>query len=451
MPFFVHFFVSTGVISRIEAYVGGVGWREGDLLRLARKFVERFEGRYVVDDETRFKAVFSLAKNGLSMALASLDYFAPGEILWSRVTQLILLDNRADLLGALLDFDLSVVTCAYDGTTVRITPRAAHSLQTMSLTVTPFTMEEKRNHCRIVKYFKRGFRPFLIDPNCRRADPCTDSCITRIGGGPQEDRLRGGRYFFRRLMNEDVINNIYAAQRNSNGVLVCSDSCPSNPYPPFPFRRTAGMSKLYSVKIVEPLEGDAIVFLSKYKNWSKEWWERVEKVPAELQMCCTGCREAYGLYLFLKEEAPPECGSVDELLLGPKALMLTGRSTPFKPSFYSGGAFDSSKVRGNARTVYEQVNVLKAQYVLDVFRYMISHDMSCNGYQQRFSWGDDLETVLRSASRVSFRESTRAPVGLNPERFIAVCEGCGKWLCGCEYGVRLCDECSEQKPAAADS
>jgi hypothetical protein len=64
---------------------------------------------------------------------------------------MIMLSETADLLGGLMDFDISLVTCAYDGNGVRITPRAAFSLVTIAIVVTPFTMQDKRNWQRIVK------------------------------------------------------------------------------------------------------------------------------------------------------------------------------------------------------------------------------------------------------------------------------------------------------------
>ncbi len=62
-----------------------------------------------------------------------------------------MLNEEADLLGALLDFDISVATIAYDGFQVRVAPRAILSLLTNVLVVTPFILDERRNRQRIVK------------------------------------------------------------------------------------------------------------------------------------------------------------------------------------------------------------------------------------------------------------------------------------------------------------
>lgn len=64
---------------------------------------------------------------------------------WPRVTQCIILDNRADLFDALFDFDISCCACAFDGTTVIVTPRALLSLELLTCMITPFCLQEKRS------------------------------------------------------------------------------------------------------------------------------------------------------------------------------------------------------------------------------------------------------------------------------------------------------------------
>ena len=53
-----------------------------------------------------------------------------------------MLDIKADLLGGLFDFDQSIVACAYNGSSIRVAPRAALSLMTNANFVTPFCLEE---------------------------------------------------------------------------------------------------------------------------------------------------------------------------------------------------------------------------------------------------------------------------------------------------------------------
>eukprot|EP00979_Chaetoceros_neogracilis_P014154 scaffold4475_cov277-Chaetoceros_neogracile.AAC.2 len=83
---------------------------------------------------------------------------------WPRTSQFILLNAQADLLGGLMDFDISVAACSYDGISVRVAPRAALSLMTNALFITPFCLEEHRNKSRVIKYARRGYKPFLVDP-----------------------------------------------------------------------------------------------------------------------------------------------------------------------------------------------------------------------------------------------------------------------------------------------
>lgn len=101
---------------------------------------------------------YALASNGLSFALGTgqRDHyedasFDPNIDTWPRTTQLIMLNEKADLVGGLMDFDISVASCAYDGVSVYATPRAAFSLKTLTQVVTPFVFEERRNRSRITK------------------------------------------------------------------------------------------------------------------------------------------------------------------------------------------------------------------------------------------------------------------------------------------------------------
>ena len=192
-------------VEKISEFCGGVGLCQTDLQRFSAATINRLRPTY---REPRYgdiaTFVFSLAKNGLSFLLTPLhDSYDRGrrvhdddqmeDIPWARTTQLIMLNHRADLLGALMDFDLSIATCAYDGTTVRLTPRAAYSLQTLSSVVTPFTIEETRNRKRIVKYFKRGFTPYLIDPCCQHKEHCVNCSTVIENFAPSRDELcRGG-------------------------------------------------------------------------------------------------------------------------------------------------------------------------------------------------------------------------------------------------------------------
>lgn len=73
------------------------------------------------------KICYALTANGLSFALGSSFYFDPETERWPRTTQLIMLNEKADIVGGLMDFDISVASCAYNGVGVYATPRAAFS------------------------------------------------------------------------------------------------------------------------------------------------------------------------------------------------------------------------------------------------------------------------------------------------------------------------------------
>ncbi|KAL3939483.1 MAG: hypothetical protein SGARI_001357 [Bacillariaceae sp.] len=303
-----------------------------------------------------------------------------------------MLNPRADLVGALLDFDLSVVTCAYDGTTVRITPRAAHSFQTLSCTVTPYTMEEKRNRGRIVKYFERGFTPFIIDPNCDHDTQC-ENCTTVITRKPpvaKPDLIKGGEYRAKRLVGYDRMREVYNAQYDSDGICVCGH----DGYTP------------YSLALIEENEHDAINFLAEYYNWSDEMISEAKAVPRIQRQICLDCR-------------------------------------------WDGGTFDSALVRESARITQQAVHTLESQSLMEKVRYAIAHKGSIDGYQQRFTHGEKLDKVFDDAEGLILPGSSRPPVGLNPERFLSKCTSCGEWLHGCEFGVEFCSKCDkETKPPA---
>ena len=406
--------------------------------------------------------MFSLAKNGLSFMMAvahdateSDDEFDEesydelfDEIAWPRASQLIMLHHRADLLGALLDFDLSIATCSYDGTAVRVTPRAAHSLQTLSCSVTPYTIEERRNRTRIAKYYGRGFRPFLIEPCCRHSSQCENCTLVIARNNENEgDITRSGEYSAASLHGRTRMEVVYRRQEQNPDdlVLFCCNDWPEQ-------AGKVHASYQYSYALIERNAGETTEFLRRYNKWSDEQLAEIQKAPNEMRRCCIDCRRAYGLSLFVQGELPPETDTVDETLHGPKALMLysSGRFNGFfDPSFYSGPAFDSSRVRHSARSKLEAVGLLRSQSLLEKFRYISKRGGSADGYEPRFTHGANLEQVFQEAAELALPASGRPPVGLNPERFISVCQFCSKWLHGYEFGADTCDECAESKKPAA--
>lgn len=422
-------------IDRVATFCGGVGLCHSDLQRFSECMLDRLKPKY--DKWATF--VYSLAKNGLSFILAlnddpDYDYWdlEREEIPWPRTTQLIMLDPRADLLGALLDFDLSASVCAFDGVTVRVAPRAAYSLVTRTCVSTPFTVEEMRNRKRIVKYYKRGFDCTVLDPCCRHEPPCSNftTVIEKFCNIQQ-----GGIFWGRALRGNEHVDEVAAIQENywDEESLGPVGFCCSNK-----------QNDLYSLAMFEKSEGDATRFLSRLNNWSEKDLASVLQTPNELRMCCKQCRNMYSMSLFFMEESPLD-GSVEDVLHGDKAFKFSNGETGFLcPSFYNGGAFDPTLVRSSARNIHKAKGILKAQSLAERVRYIMKHGNE-KGYVDRFTHGDDLTKVFDSASEIILPGSNRAPVGLNPERFIASCESCHARLHGSEYGTQFCSKCATPK------
>ncbi|CAB9509265.1 expressed unknown protein [Seminavis robusta] len=195
---------SKDVNDSIHAYFEGnkgLGTCQKDLKKFAKAVESRLEEPF--DPYYGGKFVYSLAQNGLSFIF--------------------------DLLGAIMDFDISIATCAFDGTTVRVTPRAALSLQRMLVVVTPFCFEEKRNRSRIVKYWKRGFIPAVIDPNCRHANECHNfeavlGLAPSPAAVPEADLLHGGEWRCRNLRsNAEEYNNMLALINGQETAVAHAD------------------------------------------------------------------------------------------------------------------------------------------------------------------------------------------------------------------------------------
>jgi hypothetical protein len=116
----------------------------------------------------------------------------------------------------------------------------------------------------------------------------------------------------------------------------------------------------------------------------------------------------------------------------------------FSRRFYSGGVFDAKKIH---YPTYKALATLDSQLTAEKTRHWVKHE-TLEGYKPRFTYGTNLDALFERASTMHFEESKRAPVGLNPERFIASCQGCQQWLLDCEFGVQFCEKCNESKPGA---
>lgn len=178
--------VDQSLISLIGSYVGNGGLCDRDLGAYTQGVMD------VVAAPNEAEFAFTVSKNAISFILGKCyedDEY--GNDFWPRTSQFIMLDRRADLLGGLMDFDISVAACAYDGVSVRVAPRAALSLMTNALFITPFCLEEHRNKRRVTKYARRGYTPFLVDPHDSgpRQEVACDAKISRQPFVPKAENL----------------------------------------------------------------------------------------------------------------------------------------------------------------------------------------------------------------------------------------------------------------------
>lgn len=139
---------NSDVMQHIFSFVGG---NNRDLQSYTEKMVGMLEKG--IDKDT-WGFAFAVAHNTCTFTLGEkiFEYSQCYEIeeedlpeRWPRVTQCIMLDNRADLFDALFDFDISCCACAFDGTNVIVTPRALLSLELLTCMITPFCLQEKRS------------------------------------------------------------------------------------------------------------------------------------------------------------------------------------------------------------------------------------------------------------------------------------------------------------------
>lgn len=208
----------------------------------------------------------------------------------------------------------------------------------------------------------------------------------------------------------------------------------------------------YSIALIEKSPGHAIEYFAKRDNWSEEEREEVSEIPEHQRFACRECRKDYGLSLVL-DKAPADLtseGTVEDVLHGEWSYRhSTGFCGDFDPSFYSGGAFNSFFVGTNARSWDQLLGVMRSQHRIEEARYIRRHG-TIDGYQERFVYGGNREHIFNDASEKNLSPNGRAPVGLNPERFIAKCKDCKEWLHECEFSVEYCERCEGSKPAAVN-
>eukprot|EP00956_Cyclotella_meneghiniana_P032395 scaffold89038_cov51-Cyclotella_meneghiniana.AAC.3 len=466
--------IRTSQIDIISSYIGNTSFCQGDIERFVTGVMgttRQKNGIIEPPDGTKF--AFALSRSAVSFILGKRDYYERSfssefdHIFWptqlintslpQRTSQFIMLDSHADLLGGLLDFDQSIVVGAYDGTSVRVAPRAALSLMTSSNFVTPFCFEEHRNKKRVVKYAHRGFKPFLVDPHDTKPLQNID-CDTSV---PKSPFVPLGHINWRDNIEDDTKMEIAGIQdekveRGEQRILCCHmlgayDSIKQEQHyqPLGDDSRTPGrgIGVAYTQMMFETSQGDAIAFFRKRFKWSDDDLVAVNSIDPYLRMACRRCKVQYNLIRVVMTKHPDlmkEYWLDEESLRGSFSYMHTLGECKgeYEPSFYSGGVFESTRVRDNARPTLKILSSLHAQKIFEVASYIMKHG-SPDNYKKRFVHGDNLEEVFQMARLSVLQKSKRPPVGLNPERFIERCVQCQRWLIGYQYGVKECEMCSE--------
>ena len=194
----------------------------------------------------------------------------------------------------------------------------------------------------------------------------------------------------------------------------------------------------YSIMLFEKSNGHGTEYFAKRFKWTEEERQLVDSVKPSHRYACLACRQEYAIQLVLAEAPVPE--SDVDILHGDVSFR---HGSWFSPSFYGAGAFNSERVGENARSLFEMLSVLHAQCISEKARYIQRHNTD-EGFVDRFVYNIELPKLFKDASSRIFPPSGRAPVGLNPERFVGVCEKekCGAFLVEREFGTKFCENCS---------
>ena len=187
----------------------------------------------------------------------------------------------------------------------------------------------------------------------------------------------------------------------------------------------------------------------------------ISSFPATRCFTCRRCRYEYAIWLVFKGD--PRVDLLDFDLRDEEGLsFLFGESykggiTHFTGSFYGCSAFNSTLVRDSARTIEQTRWLLESQKIAERARYLVRHlGEECatsknfslfeekGKYRDRFVFSDTLVNVLSKGESRVFPNNAKAPVGLNPERFVETCEACSKYILGHEFGTTLCEQCKSK-------
>lgn len=226
------------------------------------------------------KFVHAVSQNALNSILTNLNlddvvheswtnsYHSNALQQWPCTLQMIMLDEQADMVGGLMDFNISICCCAFDGTHVKVTPPPAFSLITGVQVVTPFVLEEgQRNWKQILKYYCHGFDPSVVDPNCTNE---TQSWMYKTKGDdppgltPHHASRQYNNYY------QDVMMH----QNEHRTKLCCGCS------------QWGGDCYQYSFALFQKQGVDACYFFRHFNKWTDNFRQKVQTIHEYKQVAC---------------------------------------------------------------------------------------------------------------------------------------------------------------------
>ena len=217
------------------------------------------------------------------------------------------------------------------------------------------------------------------------------------------------------------------------------------------------------IALFELEDRHALDFFSKRHGWSTEEKDLVARHPSTQCYACDHCRYEYAMYVVFSKDPLASLMDPDDLreaVSFAKGRTVKGGGTDrggsfsgFMPSFYGVGAFNPILVKWWGRSAVQLCDTLQSQLTAERARYLVKHlgeesalrkNLSIfsphknDAYKNRFTYSTSLQIFLGGHI---FPESNRAPVGLNPERFVEKCRSCNDYLIACEYGTEVCQRC----------
>lgn len=329
-------------IDLIGGFIGNVGLCENDL----ELYVTGVMGEdRIIKPPAETQFAYAVSKRAVSFMLGSDDIYGEtdlSETFWPRSSQFIMLDNHADLLGGLFDFDMSVVACSYDGVSVRAAPRALLSLMTKSNFVTPYCFEgkrryafandrycnivlpvfcrfsdtsytesykEHRNKRRVIKYASRGFKPFLVDPQDTREKQCIEECDPKIKR--KQFLPKRVKYYSEDQGTKDEIDRIQREKMKTADRTYCchvvvsthmSEELSSTLDPIHLYKSSNDI--MYTMKMFETTEGDAVNFYKDRFCWTEADLNTVKQIDPYLRVACGRCKNEYNLIRVVMAKYP---------------------------------------------------------------------------------------------------------------------------------------------------